>query len=233
MIKILFITLILAVSCGKNTDIEQSKYESALEALDSKQYDIAVLKFLELSKQYPTNSNYRSLLADSYMGVSGFEAGKFFIGLEQISEKDFKKNVNFFRELHFFLLPLLTLSPHKLKTIKKALLIYLTLTKSSDLNPKEGHMKLAFGNIYLLISQTQSMIEELSKYIIIDEFDRQTIDLLSKEGKKLFFQYLDTILNTIFLVNYNLQMSYTKLEVISNQIVLNTLLLKKDNPSTI
>ena len=120
----LVLLLLLTVSCtNEKLSKEKIQFEKAKTDLNNKNYLRANSRLRKLVSQSPNNIDYNLLLADSYLGMGGFELMGFLVSLERLLFNSFSEE-NFLKEVKKFTEKYILFNKSRVSNISKALIIY-------------------------------------------------------------------------------------------------------------
>ena len=192
--KILTIAIFLMslLSCGKQEISEEDTlYAQAKVELNSKNYEQAKNLFFKLNQKYPNNRRYQRLLADSYLGLGGFELFDFLIAMERLLEGSFESE-DFLIESRAFIKKYFHINFLKKDSLKNALVIYSEIDSGESNTAKEDRLKKGLVHIFML---SQAMKDLVIKFETPQEMiSRDQLKLYYQEIIKKYIIHLKTLL---------------------------------------
>jgi hypothetical protein len=215
------ISLVFLFSCGKGPTQKEELSLLAKEALNKRDYQKASYLYLKLSQKYPNKKEFKIGLADSYLGIGGFELFDFLIQVTHTIENSFKSE-ELFLELRKFSKKYFSISREKESYIKKALDIYYLYDEETNINSsKEQKLKRGLVHIFLLTQNIKNLFKKIDDEI--SQIPQPTNnDDIQREYEKFVAKYLIYVDASIF----HSFKAYTNLRASFNEII--SLLIEVD-----
>lgn len=183
----------VVISCGGNPSSgEESLYLTAKGELNLRNYSKANELFEDLAQKYPENRKYRQALADTFLGMGGFELFNFLISIERLVGGSFNSQ-NLLLEIKNFVEKYFFIDLKRKTNLKRALNIYYELDEKYEYKSKEDKLKKGLVHIFLM---TQSLKELIYKLERVSE--KGSIDDIEVEYKKFIERYVAHIDGMIF-----------------------------------
>ncbi len=184
--------LSIFLSCGQNSPSEEmEQFSLAKKELNSRNYSKANELLISLTTQHPNNKKYKQLLADSYLGLGGFELYKFLFSIEKLTERSFKTE-DILKELKSFVAGFISITNVKKENLSQALNIYNQLDINEE-SSKEEKLKKGLVHIFLLTQSLKDLVMKIEDMVE----DNKTSDL-EAFYKKFVYKYIVHIDEMIF-----------------------------------
>jgi hypothetical protein len=209
----LFTILFILSGCGPISSVgDEDNYAQYL--LDNKEY-LAVIDYLSSE---PTTTSNRKILADAYIGASGFELLPFLIQLKAIPKHISKEEEHLFEYLKIVLSSFEIFTKVKLEYLEQALKL---LIISNDPNTEKTQSKFKMGLVYLYkVFGSLKDVGQYAKKIRIDPENGKVVILTSEEKADLL-RNSNNILEFSLKAYVNLRSSYSYLKNYFKAIDLN------------
>lgn len=206
----------IVVSCGGNSSSgEESLYLMAKEELNSRNYSKANKLFEELVQKYPGNRKYQQALADTFLGIGGFELFDFLISIDRLVGGSFNSQ-NLLLEIKGFVEKYFFIGLKRKTNLIRALNIYYKLDAKYVYKSKEDKLKKGLVHIFLL---TQSLKELIYKLENVAE--KGGIDDIEAEYKKFIGKYVvhvDGMIFHSFKAYLNLKESFEEINSLLSEL---------------
>jgi tetratricopeptide (TPR) repeat protein len=216
--KVLTIAIFLMslLSCGKQEVSEEDNlYAQAKMELNSKNYEQAKNLFFKLNQKYPNNRRYQRLLADSYLGLGGFELFDFLIAMERLLEGSFESE-DFLIESRAFIKKYFHINFLKKDNLKNALVIYSEIDSGESNTAKEDRLKKGLVHIFML---SQAMKDLVIKFETPQEMiSRDQLKLYYQKIIKKYIIHIDEMIYHLFNAYLNFKTSFSELESFLREI---------------
>lgn len=207
--------LTIVVSCGKSAPSEEENlFADATKELNSRNYPEAKDLFTKLSQRFPNNRKYQELLADSYLGLGGFELFDFLISIEKILSTSFESE-EILKETKKFVDKYIHIKKEKKDFLEKALRIYYKL-ESTQANTREDKLKKGLVHIFLLTQSLKDLILESSG----SEFtnDEQYWKDQYKKFVAKYIVHIDEMIYHSFNAYINFKESFSEIEILFKEL---------------
>lgn len=196
---ILLISLLL-FSCGKRPSGEENLSVKAKEALNEKKYSKANSIYQKLVSKNPHNKNYQYGLADSFLGMGGFELFEFLVDIDRIIQNSFESN-KLYLELKNFSEKYFLITGKKRLYLNNALKIYYQFSDNGNDQSREDKLKKGLVHIFLLTQNIKDLIikiEDEVSQINLPDIDTRDINDIRNEYQKFVEKFLVHIDASIF-----------------------------------
>ena len=188
---------VFILGCGQGIDKEEQKSLRAKDALNSRNYQLANKLYQDLYNKEPANKEYANGLADSYLGLGGFELFEFLLTIEGILESSFESEVFYF-ELRAFTEKYFLINDQKQKYLQHAIDIYSRLERSFQNQTKEEMLKKGLVHIFLLTQSIKKIIMQIETDLPMPIHSNDPRDDIQNEYQKFVSKYLVHVDSAIF-----------------------------------
>jgi hypothetical protein len=203
--------LLAFIACGKRPSEEENIAIKAKEALNDKNYLKANKLYQRLVNQSPHNKKYQYGLADSYLGMGGFELFEFLVNIDQIIQSSFDSNQLYF-ELKKFTDKYFLINDRRKVFLNHALNIYYKFSDTSSESSKEEKLKKGLVHIFLLTQNIKDLIvkieNEVSQIEVPKPHNNQDIRDEYQKFVKKFLVHIDASVFHSFKAYVNLRSSF-------------------------
>lgn len=193
----LFIIFLFFSACNNpHYEAQEKDFIRAQEFLGDRKYEEANTLLAKLVEDYPNNQQYKRYLADSYLGMGGFELLNFLLEIDLLISCSFQSD-EFLEELKRFSEKYFLITEERKNSLYKALEIYSVLEQSLESNSREDRLKKGLVNVFLLAQSAKALVKKIASTQIEVEINNDMDD----EIKKLELQYKKFVKNYLVYVD--------------------------------
>lgn len=202
----------LTLSCGEVAVApENGQYNEGMELLNKRDYKGAARVFEELASKYPEKSKYKQLLADSYLGLGGFELFDFILSIETLLSRSFTSE-DLYKELKSFTSAYALTSKTQKQYLVRALEMYSKLNLGDFSKTKEGRLKKGLVHFYLLTQSIKSLVAKVQSPTFEQPKDIDHLKKIYDQFAQKYVVNVDELIFHSFESYFSLQDTYREVQ---------------------